>query len=154
MGIQKTFYLGQLDDGVNPVKTARCDLHLVEGISPEFVPERGGWEFYVNDTLVPLDRSNFRFFSGLLSIDISVSLLKENGMNRVTLLSEKKYTQPTRYRMRDMLPIWIYPDVLGIEKPWYGDENYALYTYPQAPRYGNGRIIDRHSGWLFVSEGS
>lgn len=153
MGIQKTFYLGQLDDGKNPVKTVRCDLHLVEGIGPEFVPERGGWEFYVNEVQVTLDRSNYRFFSTLLSIDIPIALLKESEMNTITLLSEKKYTQPTRHRMRDTLPIWIYPDALEIEKPWYGDENYALYAYPEAPRCGSGRIIDRHTGWLWGSPG-
>jgi hypothetical protein len=154
MGIKKSFYLGQLEGAENPVKTARCDLHLAEGVGSEFVPERGGWGFYVNETQVPLDRSNYRLFSGLLTIEIPVSLLKEDSMNTVSLLSEKKYPISTRYRMPDMLPIWSYPDVLGIEEPWYGDENYTDYTYPDAPRSGNGAIINQHSGWLFVSEGS
>ena len=108
----------------------------------------------MNETQVPLDRSNYRLFSGLLTIEIPVSLLKEDSMNTVSLLSEKKYPISTRYRMPDMLPMWAYPEGLGIEEPWYGDENYTDYTYPDAPRSGNGAIINQHSGWLFFSVGS
>ena len=73
--------------------------------------------------------------------------------NSLTLLSEKSYDRRSGYRMRDLLPIWVYPDVLGTENPWYEDENYERYMYKGAPRTGNGPVVNSHSGWLFVPEG-
>lgn len=153
MGMQKTFHLGELGTPGNPLKSVRCDLHLVEGFGPEFQPGRAGWQFYVNDQEVPLDRDRFLFRSGLLSIEIPIEKLREGQSNTITLRSDKPYPMRPSYRMRDMLPFWVYPDVLGIEAPWYGDEHFADYSYLDASASGNGPVVDSHSGWLVVPEG-
>ena len=139
MGIKKEFYIGEIDSS-NSLLSARCDLHLVDGITPGFDPVRGGWEFFVNGKSIPLNNGNYRFTSGLLSINIPVASFKEKAINEIRLISSKKYNAKANYRMPDALPLWAYPDPLKIEKAWYAPErdNYEV----------SSAVINTHSAWL------
>lgn len=85
---------------------------------------KGGWEFYVNGKSLNLDKKyNWELRGNILSIDIPIKYLKTEEENEICLISTKKYKKkygknPYSYRIPDALNFWIYPDILGLEKPW------------------------------------
>lgn len=153
LGLRKSFYVGQLDDGKNPVRAARADLHLSDWIGSEFDPVRGGWVLLLNGRSLPLDASVMTLHEGLLSLALLLGLLKENAMNQVELCSEKRYEGSHRYRMPDTLAVRAYPDSLGTELPWYGSGEAARYLCKWEPPEGAVSVYDTHSAWLMVPDG-
>ncbi len=153
LGIRKSFYVGQLDDGDNPVTHARADLHLSDGIGSEFSPSRGGWNLLLNGKSLALDANVVTSHHGLLSFALPLSHLKENGINQLELYSDKFYSTHHRYRMPDTLAVRIYPDVLNTELPWFGSAEADRYLTYWEPPEGSTSCYNTHSGWLFVPGG-
>ena len=74
--------------------------------------------------------------------------LLENQINTLELYSDKRYDRYIRYRMPDGLAVRLYPDGLGTELPWYGNEKMGLYQPAWKPPAGSMAIYDTHSAWL------
>ena len=148
LGIRKSFYIGSLEPGDNPVRSVRADLHLSDAIGFEFNPIRGGWNLLLNGKPLSLDASVVRQTSGVLSFEMPVDGLLENQINTLELYSDKRYDRYIRYRMPDGLAVRLYPDGLGTELPWYGNEKMGLYQPAWKPPAGSMAIYDTHSAWL------
>lgn len=153
LGICKSFHVGDLDDGSNPVKSARADLHISDSMGTEFNPSRAGWVLQLNGKSISLDKDAVSQHAGVLSFDLPVQDLKENAMNRVELYSEKSYAGPHRYHMPDTLAVNIYPDGLGTELPWYGSDEAGLYLGAYETPETGPSVCNVHSGWVMVPHG-
>ncbi len=153
LGLRKSFYIGRLDDGANPVQAARADLHLHDGTGYSFEPARGSWNLLLNGRALPLDAAHLSQRTGLLSFTLPLDALRENTVNRVELYSDKSYSGTKRYCMPDALPVKIYPDALGHEEPWYADAATSLYRLPWEPAEGTTSVYDMHSAWLMIPRG-
>ncbi len=142
MGMRKRFYLGDLDDGPNPLRAVRWDIHLAEGVGAHFDPSTAGWTFYINDKAVPLD---YDYRTGLLSLRVPINLLKAKTENEFFLVAETPYRQRTMHRAHDILPVMTYPDILDVDSPWF---------YTEAPDsvhlQHDPQVMDNHSAWLFA----
>jgi hypothetical protein len=150
LGLCKSFYVGGLDDGRNPVQSARADLHLSDWLGGEFSPTRGGWNLLLNGKPLPLNGSCYRQHTDLLSFDLPVNGLREYSLNRLELYSDKHYTGQMRYRMPDMLAIRAYPDVLGHELPWYASAEATRYLAKWEPPEGTTAVRNTHSAWMMA----
>ena len=153
LGIRKSFHVGDLDDGINPVKSARADLHISDSIGTEFNASRGGWILQLNGRTLSLEKKALTQHAGLLSFDLPVQYLQENAMNKVELYSEKSYAGLHRYRMPDTLAVHIYPDGLGTELPWYGSDEEGLYLGAYEKPETGPSVCNMHSGWKMVPTG-
>ncbi len=153
LGLCKSFYVGALDDGSNPVRSARADLHISDSIGTEFNPSRGGWVLQLNGRSLSLKKGAVSQYAGVLSFDLPVQYLQENAMNKVELYSEKSYPGSCRYRMPDTLAVTIYPDGLGTELPWYGSDQAELYTGMYETPETGASVCNTHSGWVMVPQG-
>lgn len=153
LGIRKSFYVGRLDDGANPVCSARADLHLHDGIGSEFKPARAGWTLLLNGRELPLDAARFTQHTGLLTFHLPLDGLRENAMNRLELCSERAYTGPLRYAMPDTLAVKIHPDPLGGGEPWYADAAAGRYRMKWETAGDDASVYDMHSAWLMVPRG-
>lgn len=153
LGIKKSFFVGALDDGENPVRSARADLHLSDSIGSEFSPTRGGWVLLLNGEPLSLDPGVVTHYAGLLSFALPVDRLMENTINTLELFSEKAYQTLQRYRMPDTLAVRAYPDALGTELPWYASDEAHRYLNRWELPEGNTTVTEVHSGWLLVPDG-
>ena len=153
LGIRKSFYVGDLDDESNPVKSARADLHISDSIGTEFNASRGGWILQLNGRTLSLDKRAVTQHAGVLSFDLPVQYLQENTINKVELYSEKSYVGQHRYRMPDTLAVRIYPDGLGTELPWYGSDEAGLYLGAYETPQTGATVCNAHSGWVMVPHG-
>jgi hypothetical protein len=153
MGVRKSFYVGRLDDGANPVTAARADLHLADWFGGDFVPARGGWHLLLNGRALPWDAPGTVLRPGLLSFPLPVGTLRENSLNTVELYSDKTYRGPCKYVMPDTLPVRAGPDGLGTELPWYAAAGGAVYIAPWEPPEGTGITHGTHSAWSLIRDG-
>ncbi|MBN1669397.1 MAG: hypothetical protein JXR37_00075 [Kiritimatiellae bacterium] len=154
-GIRKTFHIGSLSADGNPLKSCRCDLHLVDGFGQDFAPARGGWAFHVNGKSVPLDRrTRYELRGDILSFAIPVEHLREHAENEIALVSTKTFADKRGTIAVDSLHFWVCPDVLGLEKPWYapGDRHSRTSASRTGDVAGNSPIFDCHSSWMLFPE--
>jgi hypothetical protein len=153
MGVRKSFYVGQLDDGTNPVTAARADLHLADWFGGDFDAARGGWNLLLNGRPLAFDAPGTIIRPGLLSFPLPVTHLRENTLNTVELYSDKTYPDRFRYMMPDTLPVRAGPDCFGIEPPWYAAAGGTAYLAPWEPPEGTAPTYGTHSAWSLIRDG-